>query len=99
MDVRKEDISVIFNIMDEDQSGAVTYKEFVEQLHKMKTQDTHTLLVFIKGYVNELRLKVGEQLSLLKKEVVGKTNELLSSVKLLTGVPLPSETGITSEDK
>jgi len=55
MDVQREDISSLFNILDDDSSGHVEYDEFVDQLHKMKTQDSHVVLVFIRGAVKELK--------------------------------------------
>jgi len=55
MDVQREDISSLFNILDDDGSGHVEYDEFVDQLHKMKTQDTHVVLVFIRGHVKEIK--------------------------------------------
>lgn len=72
MDVCERDMQVVFNIMDEDGSGNVSYDEFVEQLYKMKTQDTHTVLVFIKAYVNEIRVKVSEQLELMRNNLATK---------------------------
>jgi len=55
MDVQKEDILSLFNILDEDGSGHVEYDEFVDQLHKMKTQDSHVVLVFIRGSVKDIK--------------------------------------------
>jgi len=70
MDVDKEDIKTVFNILDEDRSGTVTYAEFVDQLYKMKAQESHTLLIFIKHYLTDVRIKVTEQLQLFKEEVL-----------------------------
>jgi len=67
MDISKEDMGTVFSIMDKDKSGTVDYSEFAMQLHKMKTSDSHTLLVFIQAYVKELREKVGTQISLLQE--------------------------------
>lgn len=75
MDVAKEDLRTVFSILDEDRSGSVTYEEFVGQLHKMKTQEAQTLLVFIKHYVVDVRQKVSEQLDILKAELVEKVDE------------------------
>eukprot|EP00927_Polykrikos_kofoidii_P064589 TRINITY_DN5995_c0_g1_i1.p1 TRINITY_DN5995_c0_g1~~TRINITY_DN5995_c0_g1_i1.p1 ORF type:complete len:807 (+),score=145.97 TRINITY_DN5995_c0_g1_i1:81-2423(+) len=75
MDVAKEDLRTVFQILDEDRSGSVTYDEFVAQLHKMKTQEAQTLLVFIKYYVVDVRQKVSEQLDILKSELVEKVDE------------------------
>lgn len=78
MDIKAEDMNVVFNILDEDQSGTVTYAEFVDQLYKMKSQDSHTMLLFIKGYVNELRGKVTEQMRILKINIIDKLEEISS---------------------
>merc|ERR1719506_725490 len=72
MDVQKEDISSLFNILDDDGSGSVQYDEFVEQLHKMKTQDSHVVLVFIRGSVKEMKALLVEQ----KKEIATMRDRL-----------------------
>merc|ERR1719145_265162 len=69
MDIKQQDMEVVFKILDEDASGDVNYGEFIENLHKMKSHDGHTLLVFIKYYVTEIREKVQEQLRVLKGEI------------------------------
>lgn len=55
MDVQEADLEVVFSMLDADGSGDVGYEEFVEQLHMMKDREAHTLLVFIKFYVMEIR--------------------------------------------
>eukprot|EP00927_Polykrikos_kofoidii_P068033 TRINITY_DN63436_c0_g1_i1.p1 TRINITY_DN63436_c0_g1~~TRINITY_DN63436_c0_g1_i1.p1 ORF type:complete len:651 (+),score=109.40 TRINITY_DN63436_c0_g1_i1:36-1955(+) len=54
MDAKKEDLPMIFSILDKDSSGDVTPEEFVEQIHRLKTQDLHTLVVFIWHSVNQI---------------------------------------------
>merc|ERR1719436_1851487 len=75
MDITKEDMTVVFNIMDKDKSGEIDYNEFVEQLYKMKSSDAHTLLVFIKHYVTEVRANVSSQMTLLKDFVSKKSED------------------------
>merc|ERR1712070_533245 len=75
MDVDIDDLELVFSILDEDQSGTVTSAEFVDQLHKMKTQESHTLLVFIKHYVNEIREKVTDQLALIEDDILTKMDD------------------------
>jgi len=70
MDVDRSDIGTIYDMMDSDKSGDVSYLEFVDKLHKLKNQDHHTLTVFIKHHVSDIRSKVSEQLTLLKEELV-----------------------------
>jgi hypothetical protein len=97
MDVQREDISSLFNILDEDGSGHVEYDEFVDQLHKMKTQDAHVVLVFIRGHVKDIKVTLANQADQLKQveerlsTYEGRTEEIL---KILTSLnndgPLPA---------
>eukprot|EP00930_Biecheleria_cincta_P020275 TRINITY_DN15283_c0_g1_i1.p1 TRINITY_DN15283_c0_g1~~TRINITY_DN15283_c0_g1_i1.p1 ORF type:complete len:605 (-),score=78.07 TRINITY_DN15283_c0_g1_i1:300-2114(-) len=80
LDMQKTDVELVFSILDEDRSGTVTYREFVEQVHKMKTQDTHTMLVFIKGYLNQVRLKLNDQLKFMKNEIHANIEELFDAL-------------------
>jgi len=62
MDIDREDLEVVFSMLDVDRSGDVAYEEFVEQLHNMKSRESHTLLIFIKFYVMEIKNRVYEAL-------------------------------------
>eukprot|EP00927_Polykrikos_kofoidii_P040121 TRINITY_DN3434_c0_g1_i3.p1 TRINITY_DN3434_c0_g1~~TRINITY_DN3434_c0_g1_i3.p1 ORF type:complete len:774 (+),score=103.52 TRINITY_DN3434_c0_g1_i3:319-2322(+) len=55
LDIQREDIPVVCEIMDVDGSGDVTYSEFVEKLHHIRFLNDHTLLVFIKQHCDMLR--------------------------------------------
>jgi hypothetical protein len=70
MDLDKNDVEVVYGILDEDGSGSISYTEFVEQFYKMKTQDSHTLLVFIKSYISEIRDKIREEMDILKVDLL-----------------------------
>ena len=76
MDIQQDDLVAVFSILDEDQSGDVAYAEFVEQLYKMKSNDSHTMLVFIKHYVTELRKKMSEELTIMKSHIVTGVQQL-----------------------
>merc|ERR1712048_214021 len=71
MDVSKEDLNVVFSILDKGEDGKVGYHQFVEEIYKMRSSDSHTLLVFIKFYVTDLRRKADTHFELLVK-VIGK---------------------------
>merc|ERR1712039_809135 len=58
VDITLEDMDTVFLILDKHNSNAVKYDEFIDELHKMKAQDSHTMLVFIKFYVTQIRNKV-----------------------------------------
>jgi hypothetical protein len=55
LDIQRSDIPTVCEIMDSDQSGDVTFAEFVEKLHQIKFLNDHTLLVFIKQHVDVMR--------------------------------------------
>lgn len=98
MDVSKEDIKFVFSILDEDKSGDVGYTEFMEQLHKMKANDSHTLLVFIKHYVTDLEQKMTEELRLLKGEIAGGIQKIrqqsADELALLRKLYVPAGSGL-----
>lgn len=54
MGIEKLDISTLFEVLDEDGSGNVSYAEFIDHLWKMKTQSTHSVCIMIKAYVHQL---------------------------------------------
>merc|ERR1712226_1058413 len=68
MDIAEDDLEAVFSILDADGSGDCEYDEFVAQLWKMKSQDAHTLLVFIKYYITEVRTKVSQQMDFLQQQ-------------------------------
>jgi len=72
LDIREEDLQVVFDILDKDGDGKVDYQEFTQELFRMKADSMHTLLVFIRFYVLEIRKGVHEQLRVLKSEIFEK---------------------------
>lgn len=76
MDIKKEDMHVVFSILDSDMSGTVHYEEFIQELFKMKKHDSHTMLVFIKHYVTEIRRDVREQLKVIKLDMLQTMKDL-----------------------
>lgn len=60
MDIRRSDLSMVFKFLDDDDSGEVSFVEFVEQLYLLKAKSTHTLLVFIKTHIFELKKVVSK---------------------------------------
>jgi len=69
MDVAKEDMTAICRVLDKDGSGAIDFSEFVEQLHKLKMQDSHALLVNMKCELLAQNDLVQKQLSSLLSEL------------------------------
>jgi voltage-gated sodium channel len=83
MDIQKSDIEPVFSILDEGQSGQVSYTQFAEQVHKMKSSSSHTLLVFIKHYVMQIRAKLAEQLETVERQLF----DTISSKTVTVEVP------------
>merc|ERR1712110_570224 len=63
MDIDKQDVSTVFDIIPACESGHVSYDEFVNETYNMKYTDARTKLSFIQVYVAEIRNKILEQLS------------------------------------
>jgi len=84
LDVDKEDLECVFNIMDKDRSGEVSYSEFTDLLYKMKSQNSRTLLLFIKYYAVEIRHTVAEQLELVKSTVTSQLYKNTSMMEQMT---------------
>eukprot|EP00927_Polykrikos_kofoidii_P019369 TRINITY_DN19046_c0_g1_i2.p1 TRINITY_DN19046_c0_g1~~TRINITY_DN19046_c0_g1_i2.p1 ORF type:complete len:584 (-),score=85.28 TRINITY_DN19046_c0_g1_i2:63-1748(-) len=90
MDLGSEDLKTVFSILDEDNSGTVTYKEFVSQLYKIKTQDSHTLLVIIKHYLQDVRRSVQQQLVMLKTEMSERVDDKTASANKFVRLTVPA---------
>eukprot|EP00425_Heterocapsa_triquetra_P002035 CAMPEP_0195056192 /NCGR_PEP_ID=MMETSP0448-20130528/4693_1 /TAXON_ID=66468 /ORGANISM="Heterocapsa triquestra, Strain CCMP 448" /LENGTH=483 /DNA_ID=CAMNT_0040085991 /DNA_START=10 /DNA_END=1459 /DNA_ORIENTATION=- len=76
MDIGFDDLKTVFEILDEDKSGSVSYDEFCDQLHKMKTEEAQTMLTFIKHYVMDVATKVDETMELMHEPAFAHTREL-----------------------
>eukprot|EP00927_Polykrikos_kofoidii_P040400 TRINITY_DN34544_c0_g1_i1.p1 TRINITY_DN34544_c0_g1~~TRINITY_DN34544_c0_g1_i1.p1 ORF type:complete len:886 (+),score=140.82 TRINITY_DN34544_c0_g1_i1:226-2658(+) len=77
MDISQDDLGLVFEILDKDNSGDVSYDEFVHQLDTMKNSNSHTLLVFIRHSTTMLMEKA------LRNEVaIEELNKRVSSLML-----------------
>lgn len=54
MDVSTDDLDYVFEIMDTDESGDVSYEEFADQLWKMRSQEIQTILMFMRHQVGQI---------------------------------------------
>jgi len=83
MDVTYEDMRVVFNILDKDKSGDIDYDEFVSQLHKMKSNDSHMMLTFIKHYTKRMHDDMLHNVTLVTHETHGHLKEALNKLDVL----------------
>eukprot|EP00811_Abedinium_folium_P006004 NODE_15524_length_1046_cov_2.658324.p1 GENE.NODE_15524_length_1046_cov_2.658324~~NODE_15524_length_1046_cov_2.658324.p1 ORF type:complete len:314 (+),score=80.27 NODE_15524_length_1046_cov_2.658324:3-944(+) len=74
MDIRKDELTGLFAMMDVDHSGTVDFEEFVEQLHHIKEQDSHTMLIFIKHHLAVVRQALTSQLKVLEEEILNQSS-------------------------
>eukprot|EP00931_Biecheleriopsis_adriatica_P069087 TRINITY_DN42978_c0_g1_i1.p1 TRINITY_DN42978_c0_g1~~TRINITY_DN42978_c0_g1_i1.p1 ORF type:complete len:667 (-),score=140.58 TRINITY_DN42978_c0_g1_i1:55-1989(-) len=85
LDVKKEDMTILFSALDSDGSGSVAYEEFVEQLFSMQNQDAGVLLAFIRSYVQDIRKQVSES----REQVLNARAEIEEVKELVRSKPLP----------
>merc|ERR1712176_714859 len=81
MDARRDDIPTIFAILDADDSGDVNTVEFVDQLDRMKTQNTHTMLVFLQHSIKQVRDSVQDALAVQAKNHEQQMERIRSDVQ------------------
>merc|ERR1719399_223128 len=69
MDIGREDLDIVWTILDSDKSGTITAKEFASQVYKMKASDTQFMLAYIKFYITEIKDKLRDEFKSLKAKV------------------------------
>lgn len=57
MDLEKDDIALLFTLMDADNSGTVSYREFAEQLHDMAPADVGSAVAYTRALVTRFMEK------------------------------------------
>lgn len=91
MDIRERDLELVFNILDMNKDDEVSYTEFVEKLHEMKTFNSHTLLIYIKHFAETIFSMMGD----LRKDVDARDNMLRSAL----AVAMPELSALLLEEK
>lgn len=77
-------LAEIFQIMDRDNSGALSYDEFIDTIHKTRTQDIRMLVTMVKFEMFMELTKMKAELELL---VTGLTGRTISSIDLPVNDP------------
>eukprot|EP00746_Dinoflagellata_sp_MGD_P155709 gnl/MRDRNA2_/MRDRNA2_85522_c0_seq1.p1 gnl/MRDRNA2_/MRDRNA2_85522_c0~~gnl/MRDRNA2_/MRDRNA2_85522_c0_seq1.p1 ORF type:complete len:552 (+),score=84.86 gnl/MRDRNA2_/MRDRNA2_85522_c0_seq1:84-1658(+) len=78
LDIGMEEMECVFHILDSDHSGDVSYEEFSEQIWKMKSQESKTLLMFIKYYVLQIFDNTKAEIKTLHEDVTETLNRTIS---------------------
>merc|ERR1719199_1720331 len=81
MDIFRDDLQIVWTILDSDKSGTVSSKEFVSQVYKMKNSDTQFMLAYIKFYVTEIKDKLRDDLVKLSGKIDANENSMESMVE------------------
>eukprot|EP00929_Paragymnodinium_shiwhaense_P098760 TRINITY_DN60258_c0_g1_i1.p1 TRINITY_DN60258_c0_g1~~TRINITY_DN60258_c0_g1_i1.p1 ORF type:complete len:636 (-),score=143.80 TRINITY_DN60258_c0_g1_i1:162-2069(-) len=82
MDIHEADLSAVFDILDADNTGDISFAEFVNGLHEMQHANTRTLQVFTKHYAGEI-LDRWEEVDHIRHTLTSHTKaleEILQSV-------------------
>jgi len=69
MDVERDELKSVFKLLDEDGSGDVSYDEFCASLHKIRTRDPKTMVMF-------MRLSLQEMHRLLERDTMAASNKM-----------------------
>jgi hypothetical protein len=75
MDIGREDLDIVWTILDSDKSGTITSKEFVTQVYQLKSSDTQFILAYIKYYITEIKDKLRDDLRKLQLSVSSKFDQ------------------------
>eukprot|EP00929_Paragymnodinium_shiwhaense_P088714 TRINITY_DN49022_c0_g1_i1.p1 TRINITY_DN49022_c0_g1~~TRINITY_DN49022_c0_g1_i1.p1 ORF type:complete len:667 (-),score=86.34 TRINITY_DN49022_c0_g1_i1:258-2258(-) len=83
LDIHKPDLPVIFKMLDTDDTGDLSFAEFVNGLHRLKNENMHSLLLFTKHYCEHMWERfpdVGALLEDLTKTLDGRFREVMRSL-------------------
>jgi len=85
MDIGRDDLQIVWTILDSDKSGTVTSKEFVNQIYKMKNSDSQFMLAYIKFYITEIKDKLRGDLKSLGAKMDADLSHLEEEIETNTG--------------
>lgn len=87
MGISQSEMAVVFQILNVDETGLLSYEDFVEQLYRMKTEDSSTYLLF---NLHSMRLNIKSELKNLtevldtkaeaQEAALARVSDMLSSV-------------------
>mmetsp|Transcript_62518 Transcript_62518/g.114873 ORF Transcript_62518/g.114873 Transcript_62518/m.114873 type:complete len:600 (-) Transcript_62518:300-2099(-) len=81
--ITDDDFEIAWAVLDADQSGEVSYKEFVTCLCTMKSSDTHFMLTYIKYYITWMRSALMEQINKQHQESQSIERKLQQTLDLV----------------
>jgi len=72
LDIQRDDLSLLFKVLDSEGEGEVSYTDFCENFFRMKSCDTQTMLAFLMCTVKEVKAKCEESLDLSRQVAVAQ---------------------------
>lgn len=75
LEIKQEDMPIIFGVMDMDGSGEVSYHEFVKELYRLQSNDIQSMIVYIRFYVTQIRTQLMSRMESLTKQITDKIAE------------------------
>lgn len=82
--ITTEDFDIVFSILDEDQSGAVSYKELVNHLCTMRGSDSQFMLAYVKYYITLIRNTILREMESNHKETMSLKKSVSQQVDNVT---------------
>lgn len=70
LDIQRQDVDLVYHLMDEDDSGDVDYNEFIHTMMETKHENLNTKLLWLKGKMNDSMRLIREQTRVIKADVV-----------------------------
>lgn len=94
LDIGREDLEIVWIILDSDKSGLVSYTEFIAQLLGMKNSDSQFMLAYIKYYITVIKDNLSDQMVEL-----AKVNEEEKSIEKRIEGKIDHEIGLIEDAK
>jgi len=87
MRVGQDDLEVLWAVLNGDESGSVSYTDFVTNCYKLKTSDSHIMLAYINYYVKMMKQEICADISDLKHDLA-QEEEKIAQIERQTGEEL-----------
>lgn len=84
MGLERTDLEVIFRVMDQDLSGDLNYTEFIDEMRNVRSSEVHSMLIFVKFAVQDIRFNLQRRMDELVLRVEGVLPEMGTDSKKLS---------------
>lgn len=81
MEIGEQDLDVVWSILDSDQSGTITAREFVDQVYKLKSSESQFMIAYIKFYLTEIQYKLRQGQDKLRTDLKAGQEGLVDKLR------------------